>query len=285
MKTPKTATALVLAGAVGLASAAYGIGSQAGDGSASAGSGSSGNATAERGFDHGPPPGFDALADVLGVDADELEQAMRDFHEQQGSDARNAFASSLAKALGISADKVNEAFAQIEDSHKTRFAAKLASELGLETAQVKAALEKLASDRPGDPGEFAEALAAELGVEVEKVEDAFDALRPDRGTRRPERHGAAPLRRLASALDVTRAELRTALREVRAGADSGWEQREAELKAFLADRFGLSAEKVEDALADLPRPERGPGPGGHGGPRGPGGPGGPDGPGFFGPGR
>jgi hypothetical protein len=282
MKTPKTATALVLAGAVGLASAAYGIGSQAGDGSASAGSGSSGNATAERGFDHGPPPGFDALADALGVDADALEQAMRDFHEQQGSDARNAFASSLAKALGISADKVNEAFAQIEDSHKTRFAAKLASELGLDTAQVKAALEKLASDRPGDPGDFAEALAAELGVEVEKVEDAFDALRPDPGTRRPERHGAAPLRQLASALDVTRAELRTALREVRAGADSGWEQREAELKAFLADRFGLSAEKVEDALADLPRPERGPGPGGHHGP----GPGGPGGPGFFGgPGR
>ena len=282
MKTPTKATALVVAGAVGLASAAYGIGSQAGDGSASAGSGSSGNATAERGFDHGPPPGFDALADALGVDADELEQAMRDFHAQQGSDARNAFASSLAKALGISADKVNEAFSQIEDSHKTRFAAKLASELGLETGQVKAALEKLASDRPGDPGEFAEALAAELGVEVERVEDAFDALRPDPGTRRHERHGAAPLRQLASALDVTRAELRTALREVRAGADSGWEQREAELKAFLVDRFGLSAEKVEDALADLPGPERGPGPGGHHGP----GPGGPGGPGFFGgPGR
>lgn len=282
MKTPKKATALVLAGAVGLASAAYGIGSQAGDGSASAGSGSSGNATAERGFEHGPPPGFDALADALGVDGDELEQAMRDFHEQQGSDARNAFASSLANALGISADKVNGAFAQIEDSHKTRFAAKLASELGLETAQVKAALEKLASDRPGDPGDFAEALAAELGVEVAKLEDALDALRPDPGARHHGRHGAAPLRQLASALDVSRAELRKALREVRAGADSGWEQREAELKAFLAERFGLSAEKVEDALADLPRPERGPGPDGHRGP-GPGGPGGFG--GFGGPGR
>jgi hypothetical protein len=272
MKTPTKATALVLAGAVGLASAAYGIGSQAGDGSASAGSGSAGNVTAERGFDHGPPPGFDALADALGVDADELEQAMRDFHEQQGDDARNAFAGSLAKALGISADKVNEAFAQIEDNHKTRFAAKLASQLGLETAQVRAALEQLTSDGPGDPGAFAETLAAELGVEVEKLEDAFDALRPDPGARRHERHGAAPLRQLASALDVSRAELRKALREVRAGADSGWEQREAELKAFLAERFGLSAEKVDDALADLPRPERGPGPGWHHGP-GPGGPG------------
>ena len=128
-------------------------------------------------------------------------------------------------------------------------------------------------------------LAAELGVEVEKVENALNALRPDPGARHHRRHGAAPLRQLASALDVSRAELRKALREVRAGAESGWEQRQAELEAFLADRFGLSADKVEDALADLPRPERGPGPGGHGGPRGPGGPGGPDGPGFFGPGR
>jgi hypothetical protein len=284
MQIPKKATALVLAGAVGLASAAYGIGSQSGGGSATAGSGGSGNATTERGFDHGPPPGFDDLADALGVDAVELEQAMRDFHEQQRSDARNDFAGSLARALGISVDKVNEAFAEIEDSHKTRFAAKLAGELGLETAQVKAALEKLADDRPGGPGELAEALASELGVDVERVEETLDALRPGPGTRRHDRHPAAPLRQLASALDVSRGELRRALREVRAGADAGWEQREAELKAFVAERFGLSADEVEDALADLPRPGRrpgpGPGPGGHDGPAGPGGPG------FFGgPGR
>jgi DNA-binding transcriptional MerR regulator len=277
MQTPKKATAIVVAGAVGLASAAYGIGSQTGDGLATAGSGASGNPTAERGFDHGPPPGFDDLADALGVDADELDQALRDFHEQQGSDARNEFAGSLAEALGISADTVNDAFAEIEDRHKTRFAVKLAGELGLETAQVKAALETLADDRPGGPGEHAEALASELGVEVEKVEDALDALRPDPGARRHDRHPAAPLRQLAAALDVSRAELRQALREARAGADAGWEQREAELKAFLADRFGLSPDKVEDALADLPRPGRGPGPGpgpgGHDGPAGPGGPG------------
>jgi hypothetical protein len=77
---------------------------------------------------------------------------------------------------------------------------------------------------------------------------------------------------------VTRAELRKALREVRAGAESAWEQREAELTAFLADRFGLSPDKVEEALAELPHPDRGRDPGnagGHGGPRGPGGPPGP----------
>jgi hypothetical protein len=275
MKTPTKATALVLVGAVGLASAAYGIGSQAGGGSATAGSG---NGNAERGFDH-RPPGFDELADALGVGGDELEQALRDFHDQQRSDDRNAFATALAGALGISAEKVNAAFAQVEDGRKTRFAAKLAEELGVETAQVKAALEALADDKPGDPREFAEALAAELGVELEKVEDAFEALRPDPGARRHGRHPGEPLRQLASALDVTRAELRKALREVRAGADSGWQQRQAELEAFLAQRFGLSADKVGEALADLPRPDRGPGPGpGPGGP----GPGKHGGPGFFG---
>jgi hypothetical protein len=277
MKTPKKATALVLVGAVGLSSAAYGIGSQAGGGSAVAGSE---DAPAEPNIKLHVAPGFDDLADALGVDADELEQAMRDFHEQNAGGMRGAFAGALADALGISADKVNEAFERIRDSHKTRFAARLANELGLETAQVEAALEKLSDDRPRDPDQFAQALAADLGVSAEKVEDALFTVRPGPGPgeRRHFRHHAAPLRQLASALDVTRAELRKALREVRAGAESAWEQREAELTAFLADRFGLSPDKVEEALAELPHPDRGRDPGnagGHGGPRGPGGPPGP----------
>jgi transcriptional regulator with XRE-family HTH domain len=277
MRTPQKATALVLAGAVGLASAAYGIGTQAGDGSATA---DSQNGAAARGFDHGPPPGFNDLADKLGVDADKLAQALRDFHEQNEGQERTQFAKALADALGVSVDKVNEAFAQIEDAHKSRFAARLADALGLETAKVKAALDKLSTDKPDGPGAFEEELADELGVSADKLREALWSLRPDPGARRHDRHHAAPLRQLASALDVTRAELRKALREVRAGADSGWEQREAELAAFLADRFNLSVDKVEDALADLPRPDRGPGPRGHGGPDGPGGPPGPGGPGF-----
>jgi transcriptional regulator with XRE-family HTH domain len=283
MRTPHKATALVLAGAVGLASAAYGIGTQEGDGTATA---DSQNGTAARGFDHGPPPGFSDLADKLGVDADKLAQALRDFHEQERGDMRTAFAQSLADALGVSVDKVNQAFAQIEDAHKSRFAARLADALGLDTADVKAALDKLAQDKPDGPGAFEEALADELGVSADKVREALWSLRPEPRARRHDRHHAAPLRQLASALDVTRAELRKGLREVRAGADSAWEQREAELAAFLADRFNISADKVGDALADLPRPDRGPGPRGHGGPDGPGGPGGPPGPGGpgFGPG-
>ncbi len=197
----KAATAAALAGAVALASAAYGIGTQAGDGTA--------EAARDRSSQN--PPGlmlrFDGLADELGVDAGELEQALRDFHEQERGELRNSFATALAEALG----------------------------------------------KP-----------------VDEVRAALDEVGPGEG-RRP---GCAPhvsLRRLAAALDVTRGELREALRETRAGVDSPFEERHEDLVTFLADRLGLSREKVEEALPELPRldgPPRfapgGPPPLGHG---------------------
>ena len=136
----------------------------------------------------------------------------------------------------------------------------------MDADKVTAALDKLADQRPngpGGPGDFADALADELGVDVEKVEDALFAQRPDRGMRGGH-HGRMPLRQLADALGVTRAELRKALRELRAGEESRFEERQDALVKFLADRFNLAEDKVEDALGDLPRP------GGPGGPRGPG---------------
>ena len=93
------------------------------------------------------------------------------------------------------------------------------------------------------------------------------------------------LGQLAEALGVTRAELRTAFRELRNDRPERGDLH-ADLVKFLADRFGLSEAKVEAAL-----PEFGGGPGGRrGGPGGPpggpggfGGPGGPPGgPGGFG---
>jgi hypothetical protein len=197
----KAVTAAVLAGAVALASAAYGIGTQTGDGTAEAAR--DGSTGAARDGRAGPGPGlfmrFDGLADELGVDADELEQALRDFHEQEEGELRDSFASALAEALG----------------------------------------------KP-----------------VDEVRAALDEVGPGEG-RRP---GCAPhvsLRRLAAALDVTRAELREALRETRAGVDEPFRDRHEDLVAFLADRFGLSEERVEEALPDPPelgdRPRFGPG--------------------------
>jgi hypothetical protein len=188
MKNSKAAMAAVLAGGVALASAAYGIGTQAGDGTAEAARDAQGRA--------GPLlfMRFDGLAEELGVDADELEDALRDFHEQKEGDVRDAFATALAEALGRPAD------------------------------EVKAALEEVG------PGE---------------------GMRP----------GCAPhvsLRRLADELGVTRGELREALRETRAGVDSSFEQRHQDLVEFLADRFGLSQEKVEEALPEPPDPDERP---------------------------
>jgi hypothetical protein len=181
---------------VALSSAAYGIGTQAGDGTAAARDGTAQNGGPRGGWERPPGLGFEGLADELGVDAAELRDALADFHEQQDGARRDAFAAALAEALGKPVD------------------------------DVEAALEEVG---PGD------------------------------GARRP-CGGHVPLRQLAAALDVTRPELRKALREVRASADSAWEDRRDDLVTFLAERFGLSEDEVEQALPDLPRPGP-PGPG------------------------
>jgi hypothetical protein len=203
MRNKKAATAAVLAGAVALASAAYGIGTQSGDGTAEAARDAQGRVEPKLFMR------FDGLADELGVDADELEEAMRDFHEQEMGQVRDSFASALAEAL----------------------------------------------DKP-----------------VDEVRAALDEIGPGE-SKRP---GCAPhvsLRRLAAELDVTRGELREALREARAGVDAPFDDHRDDLAAFLADRLGISKEKVEEALPAPPelgeRPRFAPGappPLGHSGP-------------------
>ena len=184
MRTSKAAIAAVLAGAVALASAAYGIGTQTGDGTASAREESSAGDERPRGtFFFGGD-----LADELGVDADELRDALDDFHQQNEGDRRDDFAAALAKAL----------------------------------------------DKP-----------------VDDVEAALEDAQPGDRRRGPCGPGVS-LRRLAAALDVTQAELREALREVRAGADEAFDARRDALVKFLADRFGLSEDKVRNALPDFP---------------------------------
>jgi hypothetical protein len=232
MQPKRRTTALALTGAVGLASAAYGLGSQSGDGSAVAGSAderaSRGPAIALR---HGAPPFAGDLADALGVNAPELRRALRAFHEREHAERQGDFADALAEALGIPKERVSAALDEFHENLEQR---------------------------------------------MEKRREAFrDGAPPPRGG--PHRI-ALPLRQLASALDVSRAELREALREIRpdrpdrpdrAELRKRFEEHTAELAAFLAERLDLDADEVRDALADLPRP----GPPPHGGRPGPGGPG------------
>jgi biotin operon repressor len=255
-------TVIVVGGALAIASVGYGLGTQADDGTAIADSAQDGSSQERHvgpgfGLGRGAPPGFSALADKLGVSESQLARAMRDFRDSQEADRRDEFANKLAKALGISSDKVKSALDGLQQRREDRFAGRLADALGVDADKVKAALDKLKDDGPRPFGGFAQELADELNVDVSDVRAALISIRPfpGDGDRRRERHDAAPLRQLATALGVSRADLRAAFRELRCDVENGWEEHAEELAQFLADRFDLDADKVSDALAaTAPRP-------------------------------
>ena len=74
--------------------------------------------------------------------------------------------------------------------------------------------------------------------------------------------GAMPLRQLARALGVSRADLRDAFRQLRAGVENDWKQEQQALAKFLAGRFNLDVSTVQDALAAAGPPLRSPHPDG-----------------------
>jgi AraC-like DNA-binding protein len=246
MTKGKRTIVFVLAGAVALASGAYALGSQAGDGSAEAAKPARDEVRFGHGFGPGRPgmrPGFDALADRLGVDEADLRAALEDI----AADRKDDVAQRLADALGIDAAKVEQAFENVRPERRARhrahrpeaFAAALAKELGLSTDKVRAALER----RRGHPGD----LAADLGVSEEKLREAFHAVF---GKLRPPRPGFG---NLAKELGVTQAQLEAAFEKLRDQKD---ELRD-EFAKELADRLNLDVAKVQDALDALHPPHFG----------------------------
>jgi hypothetical protein len=224
MNKGKRTTAFALAGAIVLASGAYALGSQASDGAAVAAKQGE-PAGSGHGFGRGPGmrPGFDALADRLGVDEADLRAALEDIAADRKAE--------LADALGIDAAKVEQAFEDARpDRHRMRapqaFAAALAKELGLSAEQVRAALGKHRGD-----------LAAELAVSEEKLREAFHAVI---GKVRPHRPRFG---NLAEELGVTQAQL-----------DAAFEKLHDQFAQELAGRLKLDAAKVQDALDALHPP-------------------------------
>ena len=234
MTSGKRTTAFALAGAIALASGAYALGNEAGDGSAEAAKGDQ----VRHGQGFGPPgrpgfrPGFDDLADRLGVEEADLREALEDI-----ADGRKAqFAQRLADALNVDRAKVEQAFENLRPERPARphvrrpaaLAASLAKELGLSTAKVRAALEQ----RHG-PGELADA----LGVSEERLREAFHAVMG-----KPRRLHRPALSNLAEELGVTQAQL-----------DAAFEKLRDDFARELADRLNLDVAKVEEALEATPR--------------------------------
>jgi transcriptional regulator with XRE-family HTH domain len=254
----KKATA-VLVGSVALASAAYALGSQAGDGGAvangSAASSSAGSSTTpvhdgRRGARNGF--GLPLLADRLGVSVTALRDALSEIRRDAPSreQRRARFAAALASALNLPADKVTAALDKALPDRAGRrdaFTDALAKELGVDAAKVRAALQKLHDDRRGDRGAGLAALAREIGVTEDKLRAALVKLHDDRRGRHDRGgHRGDRLEALASALGVSEDKLDAALDRVSSDARDAFATQ-------LAQQLNITADKVKDVLADLPR--------------------------------
>jgi Clp amino terminal domain, pathogenicity island component len=146
MTNAKKKTAVVLTGAVALASGAYALGSQS-DGSAVA----AGDRAAHFRGGPGHAFGLDRLADRLGVDEDKLRDALEDVRgtlPDPPRERRVEFAKELADELGTTEAKVEAALERIRAKHEDEFekrrdalAEALAKRLNLDAAKVKEALE------------------------------------------------------------------------------------------------------------------------------------------------
>jgi hypothetical protein len=130
----------------------------------------------------------------------------------------------------------------------------------VDAGKVTTALDKLRDDGP-PPGDFAQRLADELGLDASDVNAALMKIHPFHGPGRPgHRHDAMPLRQLAHALGVSRADLRHAFSQLRPGGEDGWKAEQQGLAKFLAGRFNLDLGNVQDALAAVAPPLRSPHP-------------------------
>ena len=150
--------------------------------------------------------------------------------------------------------------------------AALAGTLGVSQARLRAALEELRDEQPRrerGKADLAARLASALGISGDKVSAALRDARPERGRhgRRGERHGPSggDLASLAEAMGVSEDALERAFAKIHDEMQAEHDKRRAAFARALADKLGLEAAKVEDALGDAPL-GRG---GRHGGPPGP----------------
>jgi hypothetical protein len=212
MSAQRRTQIIVVGGALAIASAAYGLGTQAGGGNAVADNSPDGERGARVMLAPGGPCGPRELADELGVDESKLEAALRDFREEHANGVRSGFAEDLAGALGISQDKVSAALQKLGKRREDRFEERrdfrldgrppgalpspprgmrfhfgaplrgLAEELGVTRSELRDALDKIgrrSADRIEQQNdELAQFLADRLDLDVDKVRKALPKLAP-----------------------------------------------------------------------------------------------------------
>lgn len=205
-------------------------------------------------------PGLDQLATRLGVSREALRSALQDLRPRPRQ-VRANIAQELADALGIDVAKVQAAFDKLAprrrlerrgEVHRYDFGAAIAKQLGLSTAKVEQALQAQ-RDHRGDPA----ALAKALGVTPQELRQAFEHLWKDHGPPgardRVQDHGPATAA-LAKELGVTQAQLRAAFDKLRAAHEADMAKIRDEFAQKLADRLHIDVAKVKAALDDfLPR--------------------------------
>jgi hypothetical protein len=181
---------MLTAGAVALASGAYAIGTQVGGGSA----------VAEDSADGGPPSflaePLNDLADRLGVDRDELREALEDYRRQHKPRLADEFAGDLADALGKPREEVERALEELrEDAPPPGRLERhcgpgllgtdlrdLARALDVTPAELRRALSEIRPDREikraGGPDELAEFLAERFDLSADRAEEALEDALP-----------------------------------------------------------------------------------------------------------
>jgi hypothetical protein len=118
-------------------------------------------------------------------------------------------AARLAAVLDRPRAEVRAALDTLAAKRRERLVRRLAGELDVDADDVRAALDEFGGYAPFG---FAAALAGRVGLDPSEVSDALWAVRSRNGWH--PQHGRLPLRQLATALDVSRAQLRKALRNL-----------------------------------------------------------------------
>lgn len=167
--------------------------------------------------------------------------------------------SSVAKSLGVSQAEMKTAMNAVRKQVRPgfprggprEFSAALAKQLGVSQSKVEQAFEDaFKAGRSQRVDEIAGALAAALNVDKAKVAGALESLRPAPGAG-PRTIGPGGIAAaLAKQLGLSASDARAAMQKLHAQRQQEMSQARDDFATKLAAKLGISADKVKSALSD-----------------------------------